>query len=73
MNSKSLTHFLFFLCFLMVYLMYEQSQEIDDMREVIIKQHEAVESQALYIKILEMKALGIPFEEDINPIHSDPI
>ena len=62
MVDKSLLHFTIFICLLFGYWLYEQSQHIDKLHntmdkaaETIIKQNKAIEAQALYIKILEIK------------------
>ena len=62
MVDKSILHFVVFICLVMGYWLYEQSQHIDKLHttmdkaaETIIKQNDAIEAQALYIKLLEMR------------------
>ena len=73
MVDKSILHFTIFVCLLMGYWLYEQSQHIDKLHttmnkaaETIIKQSDAIEAQSLYIKLLEMK-----LREEYSP-YSDP-
>ena len=54
--------------------MYQQSEELKEMNHLIIKQQEAIESQALYIKLLEMRSLqGYQFNPKDSPIHLGPL
>ena len=54
--------------------MYQQSEDLKQMESLIIKQHEAIGSQALYIKLLEMRSLQeyYPDTQD-SPIHLGPL
>jgi|TARA_B110001454_G_C12506576_1_gene344965 hypothetical protein len=58
----------------MVYYMYQQSEELKAMDSLIIKQGEAIESQALYIKLLEIKCLqGYYPDVQDSPIYRNPL
>lgn len=71
MVDKSLFHFAVFVCLLFSYWLYEQSQHIDKLHntmdkaaETIIKQNKAIEAQALYIRMLEIKLSEIDLYSD---------
>ena len=54
--------------------MYQQSEELKSMDALILKQQEAIESQSLYIKLLEMRSTQgyLPSPKD-SPIHLGPL
>ncbi|MAH47169.1 hypothetical protein CMI37_15180 [Candidatus Pacearchaeota archaeon] len=77
MVDKSLLHFVVFICLMMGYWLYEQSNHIDKLHntmnkaaETIIRQNDAIEAQALYIKLLEMRLQGeySPYSDPNNQI-----
>ena len=77
MVDKSLLHFVVFICLMMGYWLYDQSQYIDKLHttmnkaaETIIRQNDAIEAQALYIKLLEMRLQGeySPYSDPNNQI-----
>ncbi len=75
MANKSSIHFLSFLILLLLYCLYDRHQEAErifkiaeNQQEAILKQREAIDSQELYIKLLENKVSEL-YYKNTSPIH----
>ena len=78
MADRSLTYFLFFLIAWCLYAFYEQHQEGErlfkiatDQQETLAKQTEALESQKIYIKLLEAQVVNSYYKNNksLSPLY----
>ena len=79
MADKSLTYFLFFICFWLSYNLYIQLEENDRLFEIAQEQKARIETQIelirahqLYIELLE-RELIINHQDDTSPLYKQPL
>ncbi len=78
MGDRSFIYLLFFLIIYFAYALYEQDQESErlfkiatDQKEAIGKLRDAVESQKIYIELLENR-IRYDYHKNNSPIHENP-
>ena len=79
MADKSLTYFLFFICFWLSYNLYIQSEENDrlfkiakDQKARMERQLELINAHQLYIELLE-RELIINHQDNTSPLYNQPL
>jgi hypothetical protein len=78
--DRSLTYFLFFISFWLVYNLYRQHTENErifniatDQQERITQQLKLIKVQKVYIELLEEEVIINYRNKELNPLHTEPL
>ena len=80
MADRSLTYFLFFISFWLAYNLYRQHTDNErifkiaaEQRDRITKQLELINTQKVYIELLEQEIIINQYDNSLNPLHTQPL